>query len=304
MATNGVLKSALTGRVQLVHLSRKPLRLTRIQSASAVLLLFSVALACFGGHASGQVVPQAVPLTPPSNVSKDYEFTCPGSFASDLTVVNCEYTGRQRLQQFLTTGITDQAMVLSITGSLFTQAIPTPSEWPRTWKYYGYRVGASYTQSVGNATAQLIVGAAMREDPRHVQCDRDPLLYGRDPSGDKPFSCTKKQRFAHALLDSITVRRSFAGSLTPEFRQALGKSQNDQTTRSLYRSQYKRLPALSRLVGAYAGAYAQYPWEPGSANKFGAVSQRAALTFAPTFLGSFFTEYGTSIFSHLKKAKQ
>lgn len=283
-----------------------------IRHAFPVPLWLSMTMVCFIGHVSGQAMPQAapqvqenvIPLAPHANVSKDYEFTCPGSFPSDLTVVNCKYLFRQRLQQFFSTGVTDQAILLSIMGSLFTQAIPTPSEWPRTWKYYGYRVRASYTQSFGNATAQLIVGAAFREDPRHVQCNRDPLLFGRDSSGDKPFSCTKKQRFTHALLDSITVRRSYSGKLTPQFQEALGKAPNDRSARSVYRSGYKRIPALSRLVGAYAGAYAQYPWEPGSANKFGAVSERAALSFAPTFLGSFFTEYGSSILSHLKKPKQ
>ena len=227
-------------------------------------------------------------LAPPPNISNDYEFTCPGSFPSDLTVVNCSYSARERLKQFVTTGITDQAMVLSATGSLFTQALKTPGEWPRTWKYYGYRVGASYTQSVGSATAQLIVGAALKDDPRHVPCERDPLFY-RVAS-----PCTNMRRFTHALLDSITVRKSTAG-LSPTV-----KGEDLQTK---LKSTYRRMPAISRLVGVYAGAYAQYPWEPGSANKFGAISQRAALSFAPTFLGSFYTEYGSSLFSLLKKAK-
>lgn len=262
-----------------------------------LVVLYSSCIACCAQNNSQAKAPQAAfspAFTPPANFSKDYEFTCPGSFPSDLTIVNCRYTARDRLQQFVTTGITDQAMVLSVTGSLFTQAIKTPGEWPRTWKYYGYRVGSSYTQSVGNATAQLIVGSLLRDDPRHVQCERDPLLYGIQPAASATFHCTNMRRFGHALLDSITVRKSTEG-LRPTDDEARFKAQ--------LKSKYKRIPAISRLVGVYAGAYSQYPWEPRSANTFGAVSQRAALSFAPTFLGSFYTEYGTSLFSFLKKAK-
>jgi hypothetical protein len=248
--------------------------------------------------------PQAVPPAPPSLVVKDYEFTCPGSFPSDLTVVNCRYQVRQRLEQFLTTGITDQAMLESVTGSLFTQLLKTPGEWPRTWKYYGYRVGASYAQSVGNASAQFIVGAILQDDPRHVSCSSDPLLFHSESTADKPFTCSKWHRFGHALLDSVSVRHSNSGTLTPQTQVDLGLALSIEDARKKYKSHYHRLPALSRLVGAYAGAYAQYPWEPGHSNKFGAVSQRAALSFAPTFLGSFYTEYGTSIFSRLKRAKK
>ncbi|MGH9590758.1 MAG: hypothetical protein ACRD25_10195, partial [Terracidiphilus sp.] len=139
------------------------------------------------------VLPRAasqVPPAPPTTPTLPYEFTCPGSFPSDLTLVDCSYTSRQRLQQFFTTGLTDQAMLLSATGSIFTTAMRTPGEWPGTWKYYGYRVGTSYAQSVGNNAAQYIVGSVLHEDPRHVRCDDDPLLYGRDPTTNDTEQCT------------------------------------------------------------------------------------------------------------------
>lgn len=251
-----------------------------------------------------QAQPQAAP---PTTATKDYEFTCPGSFPSDLTIVNCNYLPRQRLQQFITTGLTDQAMLLSITGSVFTTAIRTPGEWPGTWKYYGYRVGASYTQSIGNNTAQYIVGAVLHEDPRHVRCDDDPLLYHRNPATNDTSQCTAGQRFGHFLLDSITVRHSDKGvyPLSGDRTRPLdaAKIANDPKVLQRIAHGYRRLPAFSRLIGAYAGAYAQYPWEPRSANTFGAISQRAALAFAPTFLGSLYTEYSTSVISALKKGK-
>jgi len=277
----------------------------RLPSTRGVLcqLLCFVAGSCFiCASLRGQIKPMAVPQTPPSQVVKDFEFTCPGSFPSDLSVVNCRYLSRDRFQQFITTGLTDQAMLESVTGSLFTQWLKTPGEWPRTWKYYGYRVGASYTQSVGNASAQFIVGAIIHDDPRHVSCDSDPLLFHNDPTTEKP--CSRWHRFGHALFDSITVRNSDPGFLMKQDLSDPLAVSNRKDEREQLKKQYHRFPAFSRLAGAYAGAYAQYPWEPGNSNKFGAVSQRAALSFAPTFLGSFYTEYGVSLFSRLKRAKK
>jgi hypothetical protein len=251
-------------------------------------------------------------LAPPSTPTSDYLFTCPGGFPSDLTVINCRYTNRMRATQFVTTGLTDQAMVLSLTGSLFTSAIRSPPEWPGTFHYYWLRVGASYSQSVGSAAAQLTIGSAIKDDPRHVTCDRDPLMYARDSSDFQTFRCTKKQRFWHALVDSVTVRHSRPGLwpiMGPSGVVAYSKSnvlslanEADQSaTAEDFRREYGRMPALDRLVGAYAGAYSQYPWEPGPANKFGAISQRAALSFAPTFLGSFWQEYSSSLISAFKR---
>jgi hypothetical protein len=115
---------------------------------------FALFLSSFGSYIPelclAQVSPQAlsaeIPLAPAVNVTKDYEFIYPGSFPRDLTIVNCEFTLRLRLQQFLSTGITDQTMLLSIMGSPFTQTIATSGQWPKTSKYYCYRVGASKTQ--------------------------------------------------------------------------------------------------------------------------------------------------------------
>ncbi len=267
---------------------------------SHLLLLASFCLNLFQLSSYGQSATAAsmtaVQAAPPANSVNDYEFTCPGSFPSDLKVVNCEYTTWQRLHDFVSNGLTDKALLLSMTGSVFTTAIRTPAEWPGTWKYYGYRVGASYTQSAGNSAAQLIVGGLIHDDPRHVACDHDPLLFGiLNAEQILAFHCSPGRRLRHAFLDSVTMRLSYAGQLPPE---------NSYKAVATYKHVYRRLPAISRLVGSYAGAYAQYPWEPRKANTFGAVSQRAALSFAPAFLGSFWTEYSSSLFSYLKRARQ
>jgi hypothetical protein len=226
--------------------------------------------------------------------TKPSQLNCPGSFPTDLTILNCRYTNQMRVVQFVTTGFTDEAISLSITGSIFTQLIRSPSEWPETWKYYGYRVGSSYTGSVGRASAEYLVGSMLRDDPRHVRCSDDPILYGQQSTAARPFSCNAGRRIAHALIDSVTVRRSLSGDPNSVGTTKPGKFRHD----------FGRLPAFSRLVGVYAGAYAQYPWEPRDANTFGAISQRAALSFGSTFLGSFCTEFGSSFFSLFsKKAK-
>ena len=48
---------------------------------------------CGGMLALGGAVPAIPQAAPPAIPSRDYGFTCPGSFPSDLAVVNCEYTG-------------------------------------------------------------------------------------------------------------------------------------------------------------------------------------------------------------------
>jgi hypothetical protein len=236
--------------------------------------------------------PQSVPSAiPAADGNKPSPFNCPGSFPTDLTILNCRYTNPVRVEQFVTTGLTDEAMSQSIAGSIFTQLIHSPGEWPETWKYYGFRVGSSYTGSVGRASAEYLVGSMLRDDPRHVKCSDDPLLYGKQSTDVTTPRCSIGRRIAHALIDTVTVRRSLDGDPVSMAKMNPTKFRHD----------FGRIPAFSRLVGVYGGAYAQYPWEPRSANTFGAVSQRAALSFGSTFLGSFYTEFGGSFFSIFSK---
>jgi hypothetical protein len=263
--------------------------------ALAVLTLLRLQAAAQGMLLS-KSTPQAVPPPIPTSIPK--LLACPGSFPTDLTVLNCRYTSQLRLGQFISTGLTDQAMSLSIVGSAFTQAIHSPGEWPRTWKYYGYRVGSSYTGSVGRAAAEFIVGHIVRDDPRHVKCSDDPLFFDAHSSNAHAFSCTVRQRVLHALIDSVSVRKSSDGE--PVLLEPSELKIMDQRK---FHSTYRRLPAWSRLAGVYGGSYAEYPWEPRNANSFGAISQRAALSFGTTFLGSFYTEFSSSIFGVHKKSK-
>jgi hypothetical protein len=206
------------------------------------------------------------------------------------------------LDQFLTNGVTDQAMLKSVFGSIFTQYVfHSPGEWPKDWTHYGYRVGSSYLGSAGRSGAEFIMGTILHDDPRHIKCSDDPRLFASEhpsPSmlnSDKPFACTNAQRFFHALLDTVTVRHSPA---RPRISDPDFYAGNNPTSRW----SYHRLPALDRLVGVYAAAYVVYPWQPGHSNTFGAISQRAGLSFGGTFFGSFFTEYGGVLLHTRKKS--
>jgi hypothetical protein len=226
-----------------------------------------------------QAVAPQIALPPPSTDGGPPPPTlaCPGSFPTDLTVLNCRYTTHQRVVQLFTTGVTDQAMFQSILGPIFTQIPDKPFTSAND---YGYRVGTSYTGSVGRATTEFLVGAVLHTDPRHVSCASDPRNFRSLPDDvvkSGTFRCTNWQRVGHFLLDSVTVRISRPSGIQP------------------------RIPAIDRAAGIYGGAYAQYPLEARSQNSFGAITQRSLFSFGTTFLGSFYTEFGTSLLKLRRK---
>lgn len=261
-----------------------------------------------------QNVPLALPAAPPAPKDPPKpipQLICPGGFPTDLTVLNCSYTSYDRKLQFITSSVTDQAMLLSLAGPLVTSAFPSTNSNPITIKYYGLNVGASYSASLARGGAEFFVGSIMHNDPRHINCVNDPRVFYPPKRGGDPakYLCTPLKRFAHALIDSVTVRESRPGLIW------LGDDAYKQLTadeRLHYDAEYRREAphlrrrwfAFDRLIGVYAGAYAQYPFEPGDSNTFARVSQRAALSFGTTVLGSFYTEYASSLFRHRSKAPE
>ena len=212
---------------------------------------------------------------------------CPGQFRSNLVLLNCKYTTQARFDQLITTGFTDEAMLQSLFSAGVSTALKSPSEWPRTTKYYWYRAGSAYSGAMARASAEFIVGSLLRDDPRHLTCaDDDNPLFRQFRSASGTYSCDTVQRIMHALYDSVTVRRSELGRLYE--RTDLDYTAGDE-------DKIKRLPAFSRLAGVLAGALAQYPWQPQAENSLGAISQRAGLSFLTTFLGSFYNEFGLPI---------
>ena len=62
---------------------------------------------------------------------------CPGAFPTDLEATDCRYTGSQRVLDFVSGTVTDQAVLGAVVFGLGAQVIQSPSEWKRTWDGYG-----------------------------------------------------------------------------------------------------------------------------------------------------------------------
>lgn len=234
---------------------------------------------------------QAVGMSPPAFMPIR---VCPGAFPTDLEATDCRYTASQRALDFVSGSVTDQAVLGAVVFGLGAQVIQSPSEWKRTWDGYGRRVGSHYTQALGKGTAEYLFGLMLNDDPRFLAYRNDPSVISRrrtavsalttrgssglasaskNPSAESldALSHDGWQRFGHAWYDVITVRRS--------------------TTQGNGR----RIPAISRVAGEAAGAYAGYPWYPGPENTFAQVGQRAAGAFGTAVLSSFYTEYKPEI---------
>jgi hypothetical protein len=233
-------------------------------------------LLALAGVSAASASAQEIPLAPQQTVQ-----VCPGAFPTDLTATDCRYTPKQRTLDFLTGSVTDQAGLGAVFYGLGAQIIQSPPEWKRTWYGYGQRVGVRYTQAVGKGTAQYLSGLLLNDDPRFLAYRNDPEVIRRRqeavrdlPAGNRTLDQMTHdgwQRFGHAWYDVITVRRS---------------------TRS---GDGRRIPAISRFAGEFAGAYAGYPWYPASENNFVNVGQRAAGAFGTAVLSSFWTEYHVEV---------
>jgi hypothetical protein len=251
---------------------------------------------CLGATAQAQLV-DALPDAPsalistsaPTQTATGYvatsagpapQLVCPGEFPTNVLIINCKYKPSDRWNNFIINSVSDQAMLSSIVGSLGSQLVRSPAEWPETWKYYGYRLGASYGGGIARGTVELAIGSALHSDPRHVRCEEDPLLISSSVKNRKHdidyghchgFKGQAFYRPLHVFTDALTVRKS----------QADGAG--------------FRFPAIERYAGVYAASYASYPWQPREENTFGAVSRRAGLAYLITFVGSAWNEYGPSI---------
>jgi hypothetical protein len=215
------------------------------------------------------------------------KLTCPGGFPTDLTSTNCEYTANQRVEQWVATSITDQSILGALVYGTGAEILRSPSEWPRTWRGLGYRIGVRYTQAAARGSAEFVVGSLMRDDPRHLSYKDDPHThYGVKTSCSTGTIVSTSfpalehiglKRVGHAFLDSISVLRS----------SPCGDGQ--------------RIPALDRLVGIWAGAYGGYAWYPRAENTFANAGQRAASAYGSTLVGSFYTEFSPEISLGLSK---
>ncbi len=247
---------------------------------------------------NGQTVTMVTPQDYSSVYKQTVVLTCPGGFPTDLTITNCDFKEKLRLQQWVTTSFTDQAMLGAVIYGTGAQIIKSPGEWGRTWGGYGDRIGVRYTQAAARGTAEFIVGSLLHDDPRHLSYKDDPHTpYGSkivcsndEIIGIVPYPIPKQiiwKRIGHAFVDSVSVLRSSScGTGT-------------------------RIPAFDRYVGIAAGAYGGYAWYPRAENTLPNAADRAAMSYGSTLLGSFYTEFSpelfkglTSIFLHNKKPSQ
>ena len=235
----------------------------------AISLIFASAVMLPTAHSQAISIASRKPVT-----------VCPGGFPTDLNQLSgkdCAYTQTERTVDFLSGSVTDQAVVGAVVFGLGAQIIESPSEWKRTWDGYGRRVGSRYTQAVGKGAAQYIVGSILRDDPRPLSYRDEPKViearYEAVSMGNTGAILAHDgwQRFGHAWFDTITVRRSAANG------------------------EGRRIPALSRFAGEFAGAYAGYPWYPAAENTFPKVGERAASAFGTAALSSFYNEYKPEI---------
>jgi hypothetical protein len=234
---------------------------------------------------------QPIPVHFPEKIQ-----VCPGAFPTDLTqTLDCNYGSKQRLLDFVTGSVTDQAILGAVIFGAGAQIIQSPSEWKRTWDGYGRRIGSRYSQQIGKGAAQFLVGWMLNDDPRFLAYRDDPgvirkrqeavrsltaraapnlVAPGVAPSSEVNLESMTHdgwQRFGHVWWDVITVRRST--------KEGNGR----------------RIPAFSRFAGEFGGAYAGYPWYPAAENRFPQVGQRAAGAFGTAVLQSFYTEYKPEI---------
>jgi len=217
-----------------------------------------------------------------TQVLKMLPLNCPGGYPTDLGVASCSYTPHMRFEQWIQSSTTDEAMLGALIFGAVAQAEPDPGEWDRSWKHYGARVGARYTQSFARGTTEYMVGAIFHEDPRHISYAEDPhLVYQQqlrqrlnvfDPN-IKPAGSFGGRTW-HVVVDTVTVRVS----------QADGDG--------------RRTPATGRFLGIIAGAFAGYPWYPGPENTPWKITERGAGAFGTTALGSTWHEFSPDI-THL-----
>ena len=234
--------------------------------------------------------PQAIPLKQPTQIQ-----VCPGAFPTDLTATDCRYKLSQRSLDFVNGSVTDQAVLGAVVFGLGAQIVESPSEWKRTWGGYGDRVGSRYTQAVGKGAAQYLVGLALNDDPRFVAYRDDPGVIRR--RRDAVCGLSERSGQPNAVPCQNISSSSAASSLTHDGWKRFGHAWYDVITvrRSTINGDGRRIPALSRFSGEFAGAYAGYPWYPGTQNTFPKVGERAAGAFGTAVLSSFYTEYKPEI---------
>jgi hypothetical protein len=209
------------------------------------------------GGATAQDVPNQ-----PESIQKSLKvprIVCPGDPAGNLASVDCSYSGKQRLLDFVTSSVTDQAALGAVFFGLVAEARHDPAQLKRDWVGLGYRVGSRYGQNLAKGITELGVGAIMQVDPRHITYASDPRVQ-KHQSGLRP-------RVLHAFMDWLTVRRSSPnGGGRP-------------------------LPNVPLFAGAAASGFSGYAWYPSPLATPKEAALRAGSSLGTALAASFYTEF-------------
>jgi hypothetical protein len=155
-------------------------------------------LFCLPGLALSQQLAPALDLSRMQKVLQ--RRTCPGEPADSLTSVDCRFTPRLRLDEFIQSSLTDQAMLGASFFGEVAQLRNDPAEWSGSAKGLGQRVGIRYVQNLTKGLTMYSLGALVRSDSRSV-------TYESDPGVSRHCSCVTP-RVGHVFLDFATVRKS------------------------------------------------------------------------------------------------
>lgn len=220
----------------------------------------------------------ALPAYPQSMQRALGRQTCPGMPAGDLSQTDCSFTPSLRLEQFVTTSVTDQAMLGAAFFGLMAQFQNNPAEWGRGWEGYGYRVGTRYAQGLAKGLTNYTIGAIMHDDPRNITYASDPAYCLPGPNGNLPGPPCKhvrqtgvSPRIRHVFLNWIAVRHS----------NVLGDG--------------KRLPNVPLFAGAAASGFVGYAWYPDHLATPQQAGLRASYSLATALGSSFYNEFQPEI---------
>jgi hypothetical protein len=190
--------------------------------------------------------------------------SCPGDPPGDLGSLDCRFTQKQRLTQFVAGSITDQAIFGAVFFGTIAHIRNDPKEWDRGLDGFGYRIGSRYAQGVTKGLTNYTFSTIMRTDPRHISYMADPGTKSQDhyPIGS---------RIGHAFLDWITVRRSTVDG------------------------NGRRLPNLPLLAGAAASGFVGNAWYPDRLTVPGEAMKRGAGSLGTALASSFYTEFSPEV---------
>jgi hypothetical protein len=192
-------------------------------------------------------------------------YWCPGDPFGNLASFDCSFTKTMRAEQFVTSTVTDQAILGAGFTGLFAHLRNDPPEWQKNWDGLGRRVASRYERKILGGGVEYVVGLAMKTDPRHVHYDSDPRISDKNRQGGA------WARAGHALGDWATVPRSAV--------DARGR----------------RLPNLPLLAGALANGFAGRYWYPDRQRTTSQSLRRALGPLETSLVGSYYAEFGPEI---------